>query len=82
MPGSFLTNPAPVVHPADGERELIMMRLGDATAKVRRPARHQHLQYRVTALARHGRPMHRRRQPAVLVRAQVTRRGEKSGNGH
>jgi len=28
MPGSFLTNPAQVVHPADGERELIMMRWG------------------------------------------------------
>ena len=53
-----------------------------ASATDGRAACHEHQEPVITSLARHGRPMHRRRQPAVLVRAQVTRRGEKSGNGH
>ncbi|MET4212365.1 putative SOS response-associated peptidase YedK [Bradyrhizobium sp. LA2.1] len=54
MPGVFPDYPAPVIRDAGGgEREIVMMRWGHAaTTEQARPARHQHPQHLVAALAR------------------------------
>jgi putative SOS response-associated peptidase YedK len=53
MPGVFPDYPAPVVRNVGTDRELTIMRWGDAaTTEVWRPAGHQHPEHVVTALAR------------------------------
>ena len=52
MTGVFPDYPAPVVRNAGAERELIMMRWGMPPPPHRRPARHQHPQHLIAALAR------------------------------
>jgi hypothetical protein len=53
MPGVFPDYPAPVVRPADGGRELVMMRWGmpPTPTEVRRTARDEHPHHGVAALA-------------------------------
>ena len=52
MPGVFPDYPAPVVRNEGGEREMVMMRWGNATAATHgRPACHEYSQYLVPALA-------------------------------